>query len=82
MVLFFRFKPDIRRPHLNQIEAEPATIDWLQYPSIRYLFGSDVKQSSRKELEKVFELIFEEGKTSIWRRYENIPSHRNSSLYK
>ena len=77
-----RFKPHIRRPPLNQIEAEPATIDWLQYPSIRYLFGSDVKQSSRKELEKVFELIFEEGKTSIWRRYENIPSHRNGSLYK
>jgi hypothetical protein len=55
-------------PRVTQIEKSPETIQWSQYPSIRYVFGWEISDGDRENLKEYFKLIWQENQLSIWER--------------
>ena len=55
-------------PPIDQIQYKVETIEWGEYPSIRYIFGWNVENEDTKKLKKYFHVILEKHPLSIWER--------------
>ncbi len=55
-------------PSLYQIECRPEAIDWNLYPNIEFLLGVNIREEDKIELSKFFSIIFENERTTVWRR--------------
>jgi hypothetical protein len=67
-----KFKFDYHAvPHISKVFNEPEKINWSLFPKVHYIFGYKIEEMDRKKLQSQFEVIFEEGSLSIWKRKIN-----------
>lgn len=55
-------------PLPKQIGYYPEAIKWADYPSIQYVFGWNTDKAGKTKLLGYFQIIWEEGYLSIWKR--------------
>lgn len=55
-------------PSPEVIAYNPATIRWADYPSIQYVFGWDIDKADKSRLSGFYQLVWEDGSSSIWKR--------------
>lgn len=67
------FRDDIPAiPGQDQIIYNPETIKWELYPSVYYLLCWKIDFDTRKKLYKIFDIKWENGSSSIWRRRTSV----------
>jgi len=64
-----RFKSSLPAiPHLYQIEVEPGSIEWKEYPAIQYVLAWEAKKEDKEKIGRYYKLFFKRGALSIWQR--------------
>jgi hypothetical protein len=57
-------------PSPAQIDYNPKSIDWAEYPSVQYLIGWEIDENDKSVLGRFYRLIHKDRQISIWQRRE------------